>query len=139
MGKRDRIKGPSGMVQQGPGAQPQAVSFSASRTEIRHLPKAAELQEYRDTDPRLYDLIVTEFQKNGEHRREMDAASATDRNIIVRAASRNDVIGLVGSWSFAVMCLAVGAYFVYTGKNAGALLGVLGLLPSIIGAFRRRG
>lgn len=69
----------------------------------------------------------------------MEAASANDRNIIVRAASRNDLPAFIGSWTFAVLCLGAGAYFVYIGKQVGVLLGILGLLPATIGAFRRKG
>lgn len=123
-----------------PEGQPQASLISAQRTEIRSapIPDPSELQRYRDMDPALYDVIKHEFQANSAHRREMERLHAQDRNIIVRAASRNDAWGIVVSSLFAFASLGMGAYFVYTGRQIGALLGILGLLPATIGAFRRK-
>lgn len=69
----------------------------------------------------------------------MEAANARDRNIIVKAASRNDAWGLAISIVVAFASLGGAFYFINAGQPAGAWVAVLGFLPSIIAAFRRRG
>lgn len=83
-------------------------------------------------------MVKSEYQANGQHRREMQALEAADRRTLINGVTRNDTLGLVFSWLFAMTAIGIGAYFVYIGREAGALLGVLGLLPPIIGAFRIR-
>ena len=89
-------------------------------------------------DPELYDIIKREFRANGEHRREMQVAEARDRRRLVNALTRNDTLGLILAWIFAVACVGGAAYFLVTGRPLGALIGVLGLMPPIIGAIRGR-
>jgi hypothetical protein len=115
--------------------------FAAQRTTaIRQapIPDPAELQRYREMDPALYDMIKREFEANGKHRREMQVLEARDRGRLVNAVTRNDTLGLVLAWTFAVGCVSVAVYFVATGKPVGALIGVLGLMPPIIGSIRGR-
>lgn len=114
------------------------VQVQRTQTRRAPIPQAAELREYRDLDPRLYEAIVNEFEANGAHRRNMEALDAADRNRLIRAVTRNDTFGLWFSAFFSVACVGLAAGFVYFDKPAGALLGVLGLLPPIIGVFRRR-
>lgn len=40
------------------------------------------------------------------------------------------------SWSVFVISIAIAVYFVLRGMPLGAFIGVLGVLPPIIGAFR---
>jgi hypothetical protein len=114
--------------------------IAARRTEttIRALPDPAELQQYREMDPELYEMLKREFAANGEHRREMQRNEAADRKTLVRAVTRNDTLGMVFSFSFAAGSLALAGWFVYIGKPTAALIGVLGLVPAIVGAFRVR-
>ena len=141
MGKRDRNKGYNVYPANRPeGQPPQASLISAQRTEttIRALPDPTELQRYREMDPDLYEILKREFAANGEHRRGMQKQEAEDRKTLVNAVTRNDTLGMVFSFVFAAASLALGGYFIYIGKPTAALLGVLGLLPAIIGSFRIR-
>lgn len=123
-----------------PGPAGNVTGVIAQKTEIRQapIPDPGELQRYRDMDPDLYEVIKTEFKANGEHRREMQRLEARDRGRLVAALTRNDTLGLILAWVFALACVGGAAYFLATGKPLGALIGVLGLMPPIIGAIRGR-
>lgn len=68
----------------------------------------------------------------------MQKGEAHDRQRLIHVVTRNDTIGLVVSTVIVIGCLSIATYFVYTGRTAGALIGVLGLLPPIVGAVRGR-
>jgi hypothetical protein len=136
--RRNRNK--NAVTQSGPGNSPGLFAAQTKTTAIRQapIPDPGELQRYRDMDPDLYETIKKEFQANGEHRREMQRLEARDRGKLVGALTRNDTLGLILAWVFALACVGGAAYFIAIGKPIGALIGVLGLMPPIIGAIRGR-
>ena len=143
-----KSKGNKGYVVHPPNVRPEALpqaslisqrtEITAQRTVIRSLPEPSELQAYRDMDPGLYEIMKREFAANGEHQREMQRLAAADRKTLVNAAARNDARGMWMSWSVFLISLVVAGYFVIRGIAVGALIGVLGVLPPVIGAFRIR-
>jgi hypothetical protein len=69
-------------------------------------------------DPELYEVLKKEFPQNSEHRRQMQVAEAQDRKTLVGALSRNDTLGLVFSWTFAVGCVGIAVYFIIWTQTA---------------------
>lgn len=108
------------------------------RTEIRSapLPDPDELARYQHLDPALYELIKGEFAKNGEHRRQIEQRESKNQRAFVSAIARNDTLGMVLSWIFAVGCAGGAFAFIWLDRPVGAVVGVLGVLPSVIAQLR---
>ena len=116
---------------------PTRTTVTATQITTVLLPDAQQLAQYKELDPELYETIKAEFAANGEHRREIETTNAETNRLFVDRVTGNDRIGLVAAVGFSVLCVGLAAYFIATDKPTGALLGVLGLLPPIIGALRR--
>lgn len=113
------------------------TTVTATQITTVRLPDAQQLTEIKNLDPQLFEMIKTDFAANGEHRREIEKMNAETNRLFVDRVTGNDRFGLFASYSFSVLCVGFAAYFIATARPTGALLGVLGLLPSIIAAFRR--
>lgn len=121
-------------------AVPGQAALIAQKTEIRSapIPDPEELQRYRDFDPDLYALIKAEYAKNGEHRRVIEREFSSTQKTLIRGITRNDTFGILASWSFALLCVGGAFYFMSQGQEIGGLIALVGVLPPLVAAFRRR-
>jgi hypothetical protein len=115
------------------------AQHTEERTEIttNPIPDAGELQRLKDLDPDLYDLVKQEYKANGAHRRDIEKCDSQDRRMFLKAVTLNERLGMAFSWSFALICVGVGVYFTLRGYREMAIIGILGVLPPVIGMFRR--
>ncbi|HVZ47937.1 MAG TPA: hypothetical protein VG916_04090, partial [Gemmatimonadaceae bacterium] len=106
MSKRSRMARQGSQSPAGSSNSPAQVrGIGVQKTEIRSapLPDPEELGRYRDLDPALYELIKTEYAKNGQHRRLIEAEFSATQKALVRGVTRNDMLGIFASWTFAMV------------------------------------
>lgn len=106
------------------------------------LPDAAEMEYYREKSPEVYSAIVSEFQANGEHRREMDRRSQSLDEVVVPELLRQDRLGIYFSFGIALAAMTAVTVAGIIGSTSAAIgtaiPAVMMSIPGIIRATKRR-
>ncbi len=112
-----------------PGNQPtnpQAVAIGASYR--GPLPSPEMLRQYDNVLPGMAERLLEAFEKQGDHRRQMDEKSLTMNFRLAR-------VGQVFAFLLGLAGLGSGTYLVSTGHSPEGVAVVFGAIGSLVGAF----
>lgn len=103
----------------------QSLSVEQRRTWQGPLPPPEALQAFREAVPRSDEVILSEYEKQGEHRRDLETRESKANAFAVRALSTGTVLTSLGT-------IGGGIYLAVLGHIWGAAIVIAGPLVTVV-------
>lgn len=131
-----------GQIAGGRGKEPRPPAFDVGMTRIEQfalrrgpIPDADELVRYRLAHPDAPDIILSEFQNQGAHRRMMEQAAQEREHRNVDAAIASERIGVASALLIALVGFGCATYLVTAGHGVEGTV-IFGLdVGALVSAF----
>lgn len=99
------------------------------------IPQASDLSEYASIDPSFPNRIMEMAEKEGEHRRSIEAKLADLKVSTSQEDLRIEKMGLIFGFLITLVCLISGVFLITNGNSLAGLSTVISSLALLIGSF----